>query len=122
MRKIESLIRLKLDSKPKQWVAAIIVLAIAYGVPAYALRNASWDKFEPNVYTIGLPILYSVAIFGFIYLIFGKTGGLITTPDTDKKIANIYRKIITPIYWMVLTGLIVFTVYWGIQAWMAFSA
>ena len=67
---------------------ALLVLAISL----YFFIVTDWEKVELNALSIILPLFFIIIVVGFILLILDKRGLQVTTNDTDKNIANTYKR------------------------------
>ena len=102
---------IRIDSKARRIVGALVVIGVAYGMPAIMLWDAPWEKFEPGPMTIGIPVLYSIAVLGFVMLILGKNGVQVTSQETDKNISRSIEKILNPVWYAFVVAATVAMVY-----------
>ena len=101
------------NSRESKIVYAIVIVFSAIAIPAYFLWGESWSDFKPGPLAIIIPVLYLMAVLGFVFMALNIKSKKITSSEADEKIFNKYKafqKIVKPYLLLALFGYIVWLV------------
>jgi len=110
MKKIRELLNQQLIGP----FAAVIIVVVAVIVPVLGFRDLNFQDVEISFLSVIIPLLYAVAVVGFVYLSLGKRGRNIASKESDEKISKAcYRvqKILKPFYWAFVVSWLIVTGY-----------
>lgn len=54
--------------------SVILIGIVAIALPAYGLSAVKWKDVQFNLFTILIPVLYVLAVAGFVFFALGRTG------------------------------------------------
>ena len=110
MKKIRELLNQQLIGP----FAAVIIVVVAVIVPVLGFRDLNFQDVEFGFLSVIIPLLYVVAVVGFVYLSLGKQGRNITSKESDEKISkacNRVQKKLKPFYWAFVVSWLIVTGY-----------
>jgi len=110
MNKIQSILNQSVNGR----FAAVLVGVAGIGIPVYLLLDDDWSKYEFNIYSFLLPVLYLVAVGSLMFFVAGVNGPNITSAETDEKNTSNWKRfqiLISPVFRVVAVLWVVWVLY-----------